>query len=125
MNGQHKGIPAAAIGPYGARLLHKHLMYQIPLALSRWHCAHGHTRLILVDGSTPTKTIDCIAAQHETRGNSALGILANSAQRNYFFMNHLFQISKSDLAVRSARLSHRMRSGLSVIFFNGRWAHNR
>jgi hypothetical protein len=37
MNGQLKGIPAEAIGPYGARLLYKHSMYQITLALYRWH----------------------------------------------------------------------------------------
>jgi hypothetical protein len=41
MNGHLKGIPAAAIGPYDARLLHKHSTYQITLALYRWHWVHG------------------------------------------------------------------------------------
>jgi hypothetical protein len=78
MNGQHKGILAAAIEPYGARLLHKHLMYQINLALNRWHWVLGQTCRTLGNGSTPTKSIDSITAQHQTRGNSAVGTLADS-----------------------------------------------
>jgi hypothetical protein len=85
MNGQLKGIPAAAIVPYGARLLYKHLMYQITLALYRWHWAHPQTRRILDNGFTLTQTIDCIADQHQTRGNSALGTLTDSATTSLRF----------------------------------------
>jgi hypothetical protein len=64
---------------YGARLLYKHLMYVITLALYRWHWVHGQTRRILGDRFPPTQTIGCITAQHQTRDNSALGTLANSS----------------------------------------------
>jgi hypothetical protein len=60
MNSQHKGIPVAAIEPYGARLLYKYLMLQITRALYRWHWVHEQTRRILGDGFTPAQTIDCI-----------------------------------------------------------------
>jgi hypothetical protein len=50
MNGQLKGIPAEAFGPYGARLLHEHSTYQITLALYRWHWVQD--RSVGCDGIT-------------------------------------------------------------------------
>jgi hypothetical protein len=69
-NGQYKGIPAATIGAYGARPLHKHWMFQITRALYRWD--HVQIRRRLGNGSTQTQTIDFSTAQHQTSCNFAV-----------------------------------------------------
>jgi hypothetical protein len=98
MNGQHKGIPAAEIGPYyGDGLLHKHLMSQVALALYRWQWAHGTTSRKIGDGFTPSKTIDCITAQHQQRVAILHSALSLVAAQYYVFKNQICHILNSDL----------------------------